>query len=93
MRSLPLLCTVMISIVCKAGNGIKVRFPLLLYPFSLFFDKTLITVFSKDEIVFARTSPKHKLEIGSHSCAVRRHQALIISLVKHAQALGHIVGV
>ncbi|KAJ7042076.1 aminophospholipid-transporting P-type ATPase [Mycena alexandri] len=33
-------------------------------------------IFSKDEIVFARTSPKHKLEI-----------------VKHAQALGHIVGV
>jgi len=33
-------------------------------------------IFSKEEIVFARTSPKHKLEI-----------------VKHAQALGHIVGV
>ncbi|KZT24017.1 aminophospholipid-transporting P-type ATPase [Neolentinus lepideus HHB14362 ss-1] len=33
-------------------------------------------IFSKQEIVFARTSPKHKLEI-----------------VKHAQALGHIVGV
>jgi len=33
-------------------------------------------IFAKDEIVFARTSPKHKLEI-----------------VKHAQALGHIVGV
>jgi len=26
-----------------------------------------ITVFAKDEIVFARTSPKHKLEIGRHS--------------------------
>ncbi|KAF9939853.1 hypothetical protein BGZ75_003130 [Mortierella antarctica] len=33
-------------------------------------------VFSKPEIIFARTSPKHKLQI-----------------VKHAQALGHIVGV
>ncbi|KAG0245533.1 hypothetical protein B0O80DRAFT_503429 [Mortierella sp. GBAus27b] len=33
-------------------------------------------IFSKQEIVFARTSPKHKLQI-----------------VKHAQALGHIVGV
>lgn len=33
-------------------------------------------IFAKREIVFARTSPKHKLEI-----------------VKHAQALGHIVGV
>ena len=33
-------------------------------------------IFSKDEIIFARTSPKHKLQI-----------------VKHAQALGHIVGV
>ncbi|KAI9480653.1 MAG: hypothetical protein EXX96DRAFT_563651 [Benjaminiella poitrasii] len=33
-------------------------------------------IFSKDEIIFARTSPKHKLEI-----------------VKHAQALRHIVGV
>ncbi|KAK3825583.1 MAG: hypothetical protein J3Q66DRAFT_107013 [Benniella sp.] len=32
--------------------------------------------FSKPEIIFARTSPKHKLDI-----------------VKHAQALGHIVGV
>lgn len=26
--------------------------------------KLIVTVFSKDEIVFARTSPKHKLEIG-----------------------------
>ena len=34
------------------------------------------TIFSKEEIIFARTSPKHKLTI-----------------VKHAQALGHIVGV
>ncbi|KAJ2993982.1 hypothetical protein HDV02_001917 [Globomyces sp. JEL0801] len=33
-------------------------------------------IFSKEEIIFARTSPKHKLTI-----------------VKHAQALGHIVGV
>ncbi|CCM04510.1 uncharacterized protein FIBRA_06691 [Fibroporia radiculosa] len=33
-------------------------------------------IFTKKEIVFARTSPQHKLEI-----------------VKHAQALGHIVGV
>lgn len=33
-------------------------------------------IFSKDEIIFARTSPKHKLTI-----------------VKRAQALGHIVGV
>ncbi|CAO3698712.1 hypothetical protein G6F70_003584 [Rhizopus microsporus] len=33
-------------------------------------------IFSKDEVIFARTSPKHKLEI-----------------VKHAQALRHIVGV
>ncbi|KAI0956666.1 hypothetical protein AcW1_005290 [Taiwanofungus camphoratus] len=33
-------------------------------------------IFAKKEIVFARTSPQHKLEI-----------------VKHAQALGHIVGV
>ncbi|KAI8093524.1 uncharacterized protein BX664DRAFT_278550 [Halteromyces radiatus] len=33
-------------------------------------------IFTKDEIIFARTSPKHKLEI-----------------VKHAQSMGHIVGV
>ncbi|KAF9980795.1 hypothetical protein BGZ75_007968 [Mortierella antarctica] len=33
-------------------------------------------IFSKPEIIFARTSPKHKLQI-----------------VKHAQSLGHIVGV
>lgn len=33
-------------------------------------------IFSKDEIIFARTSPKHKLQI-----------------VKHAQSIGHIVGV
>ncbi|KAK9728457.1 hypothetical protein K7432_001060 [Basidiobolus ranarum] len=33
-------------------------------------------IFSKNEIIFARTSPKHKLEI-----------------VRHAQAMGHIVGV
>lgn len=29
-----------------------------------FLTRLLPTVFSKDEIVFARTSPKHKLEIG-----------------------------
>ncbi|GBB88727.1 hypothetical protein RclHR1_01530015 [Rhizophagus clarus] len=33
-------------------------------------------IFSKEEIIFARTSPRHKLEI-----------------VKHAQSMGHIVGV
>ncbi|KAJ1969314.1 hypothetical protein IWQ62_000704 [Dispira parvispora] len=33
-------------------------------------------IFSKNEIIFARTSPKHKLQI-----------------VKHAQSMGHIVGV
>ncbi|CAG8467720.1 18245_t:CDS:2 [Acaulospora morrowiae] len=33
-------------------------------------------IFAKEEIIFARTSPRHKLEI-----------------VKHAQAMGHIVGV
>ena len=33
-------------------------------------------IFSKPEVIFARTSPKHKLQI-----------------VKHAQAMGHIVGV
>ncbi|KNE56654.1 Na,H/K antiporter P-type ATPase, alpha subunit [Allomyces macrogynus ATCC 38327] len=33
-------------------------------------------IFSKEEIIFARTSPKHKLQI-----------------VKHAQSIGHIVGV
>lgn len=39
-------------------------------------DEDWDTIFSKDEIIFARTSPKHKLEI-----------------VKHAQAMRHIVGV
>jgi sodium/potassium-transporting ATPase subunit alpha len=39
-------------------------------------DEQWDNIFSKDEIIFARTSPKHKLQI-----------------VKHAQSLGHIVGV
>lgn len=39
-------------------------------------DADWLNIFSKDEIIFARTSPKHKLTI-----------------VKHAQSLGHIVGV
>jgi hypothetical protein len=45
---------------CKAGNGIKVRF--IQFGFS---EPLRALVFAKEEIVFARTSPKHKLEIGS----------------------------
>ncbi|RKP25450.1 hypothetical protein SYNPS1DRAFT_15649 [Syncephalis pseudoplumigaleata] len=41
-----------------------------------FTDEDWDRVFSKNEIIFARTSPRHKLEI-----------------VRHAQSLGHIVGV
>ncbi|KAI0345042.1 aminophospholipid-transporting P-type ATPase [Trametopsis cervina] len=40
-------------------------------------------IFSKQEIVFARTSPQHKLEIGTSP----------LQPLKRAQALGHIVGV
>jgi sodium/potassium-transporting ATPase subunit alpha len=39
-------------------------------------EKDWENIFSKEEIIFARTSPKHKLTI-----------------VKHAQSIGHIVGV
>ena len=47
---------------CKDGNGIKViSSPQLAFSESA---NSLMVVFSKDEIVFARTSPKHKLEIG-----------------------------
>ncbi|RKP07220.1 hypothetical protein THASP1DRAFT_17398 [Thamnocephalis sphaerospora] len=41
-----------------------------------FTDADWDSVFSKNEIIFARTSPRHKLEI-----------------VRHAQSIGHIVGV
>jgi len=38
-----------------------------------------ISVFSKQEIVFARTSPQHKLEIGEpHNCLLITH-VLIVS--------------
>ena len=54
-----------------------------------------MTVFSKDEVVFARTSPKHKLEIGK--CNFTKPPSSVSDfqkkLVKRAQALGHIVGV
>lgn len=49
-------------------------------------------VFAKEEIVFARTSPKHKLEIGMHSSSCSQKNLIFVT-VKHAQALGHIVGV
>ena len=52
-------------------------------------------VFSKKEIVFARTSPQHKLEIGMmatfHQCT--QYLLTMTVSVKHAQAVGHIVGV
>jgi len=54
----------------------------------------LPSVFTKEEIVFARTSPKHKLEIGQlliRCLPLTLLRPLLI--VKHAQALGHIVGV
>ncbi|KAJ3517123.1 hypothetical protein NLJ89_g701 [Agrocybe chaxingu] len=56
-------------------------------------------IFSKEEIVFARTSPKHKLEIGQISILFISSQVETEAadrsrhLVKRAQALGHIVGV
>jgi hypothetical protein len=49
-------------------------------------------VFAKDEIVFARTSPKHKLEIGMLLLCLD-NGILTRNPVKRAQALGHIVGV
>lgn len=51
------------------------------------------TVFSKQEIVFARTSPQHKLEIGMCNGRTCRIPLTSCHLVKRAQALGHIVGV
>jgi hypothetical protein len=56
----------------------------------------LYLVFSKQEIVFARTTPKHKLEIGMHTHDTLSSTSLTLCvplLVKRAQALGHIVGV
>ena len=58
----------MISTDCKDGNGIKVR-GLLGICYIL---TENITVFGKEEIVFARTSPKHKLEIGELAVLRRR---------------------
>lgn len=54
------------------------------------------SVFSKQEIVFARTSPKHKLEIGGFqtwSTLILDQRLTTSFVVKRAQALGHIVGV
>ena len=58
---------------------------------SLFF----LIVFNKKEIVFARTSPQHKLEIGRFQAVIRIpiESSNLPFAVKHAQALGHIVGV
>ena len=86
---------VMISTIYTAGNGTKVS----LYPLSglscLVSHTLSSTVFNKQEIVFARTSPKHKLEIGEFgiSRASLLRLNIYILAVKRAQALGHIVGV
>ncbi len=53
-------------------------------------------VLNKSEIVFARTSPKHKLEIGMISDVFSKCfsvRTFPFPLVRRAQALGHIVGV
>ena len=55
---------------------------------------TVLLVFSKPEIVFARTSPQHKLEIGMFLSFARLSETKQRSLpVKRAQGLGHVVGV
>jgi hypothetical protein len=41
--------------------------------------KVIAIVFSKDEIVFARTSPKHKLEIGQSKLSVYAASSLTFS--------------
>jgi hypothetical protein len=82
----------MTSMNCKDGNGIKVKD--FRFAFSETTNSLMMTVFSKDEVVFARTSPKHKLEIGKCDFQNPFLQFLISKkLVKRAQALGHIVGV
>jgi hypothetical protein len=77
----------------KDGNGTRVSLfcvvicsHLLIVPSS---------VFSKQEIVFARTSPKHKLEIGQRYFAIISSMRILTNehKVKRAQALGHVVGV
>ena len=55
-----------------------------------------IPVLNKTEIVFARTSPKHKLEIGmifNGLSKVFSFDIFLSPVVRRAQALGHIVGV
>jgi hypothetical protein len=39
-----------------------------------------ISVFSKQEIVFARTSPQHKLEIGESQNSLRFMHVLIVRI-------------
>lgn len=81
-----------ISTTCRAGSGTKVRCASPRWKHRA--DRTLCEVFSKEEIVFARTSPKHKLEIGA-SCGFMLPLCadFLATSVKRAQALGHIVGV
>jgi len=54
-------CMEMISIPWKVGSGIKVSYGSGSWSWIV---PQNPSVFSKQEIVFARTSPKHKLEIG-----------------------------
>ena len=61
-RYKPSLFTGMILINYKDGNGITVG---ALYSVNSKILTAFFQVFSKQEIVFARTSPQHKLEIGT----------------------------
>jgi magnesium-transporting ATPase (P-type) len=74
----------------KAGSGTKVsKVQVRILSFSSQF-----AVFSKQEIVFARTSPQHKLEIGEFPQFPNSAPSdCNYTPVKRAQAIGHIVGV
>ena len=54
------------------------RFRLLMFESA---NSMMMIVFSKDEVVFARTSPKHKLEIGKMQFYKTSLQLLIVSKI------------
>lgn len=61
----------------RDGNGIRVR----LFRALLIVVVNVTTVFAKKEIVFARTSPQHKLEIGQYWQLVVAASALMLHVL------------
>ena len=70
---------------CKDGSGIRVR-SASFFSESVHAHARATVVFAKNEIVFARTSPQHKLEIGTLLLGTGRlYQRLLIIAQSNAR--------